>query len=677
MRRAKVEWLLRLMLILSAGALPDRALCGDTDGAAARSIQSETNLMALSFEELLDLKVDRVYGASRYEQSVAQAPAAVSIVTADEIKRYGHRTMADVLRSVRGLYVTDDRNYTYLGFRGFNRPGDYNSRVLMLIDGHRVNENIYDSVYFAQDALVDLDLVERVEIIRGPSSSIYGNNALFGVINVVTRRGGTIDGVETSAEAGSFDTYKARISTGKLFTNGVEFLVSGSVYTSEGQDRLFYPEFNSRQTQFGVIKNADDERTATFNSSLSYKDFTLSGAFNVREKNVPTAAYDSVFGDGRMETLDVRGYVDLKFERAFTEDSRLMARTFYDAYHYYGQYPYDVVTNILLYKDASYGGWVGTEAQFTHKVLDRHTLILGADYRENLRQDQFAYYDDVEPRPYAVREKNSSRNVGVYLQGEAVVRSNLLANVGVRYDYYSTFGGSVNPRVGVIYNPWQDTTLKLLYGRAFRAPNELEMHYYPLTGSLDPETIDTYEFIVEQKLPAHHKAYASAYYYDVRDLISQQQDTASGDVFFANVEHVRAFGIELEAEGRYPCGVLARASYALQRTEDASTGDELSNSPRHLAKLNLSVPVYEDKVFASLEVQYHGEVLTLSRQREGDFVLVNLTLFSQKLAKNLEASASIYNLFDTKYAYPGTEDHRQDVIPQDGRSFRIKLTWRF
>ena len=138
MRRAKVEWLLRLMLILSAGALPDRALCGDTDGAAARSIQSETNLMALSFEELLDLKVDRVYGASRYEQSVAQAPAAVSIVTADEIKRYGHRTMADVLRSVRGLYVTDDRNYTYLGFRGFNRPGDYNSRVLMLIDADKI-----------------------------------------------------------------------------------------------------------------------------------------------------------------------------------------------------------------------------------------------------------------------------------------------------------------------------------------------------------------------------------------------------------------------------------------------------------------------------------------------------------------------------------------------------------
>jgi len=634
--------------------------------------------MALSFDELLDVKVDRVYGASRYEQSVSRAPAAVSIVTADEIKRYGHRTLADVLRSVRGLYVTDDRNYSYLGFRGFNRPGDYNSRVLMLLDGHRVNENVYDSFYVGADALVDVDLIERVEVIRGPSSSIYGNSAFLGVINVVTKRGAQFNGVEVSGAAGSFDTYKARVTAGQRFTNGVEVLVSGAVYTSEGQDKLFYREFNSPATRFGAVRNSDEERAASFFTSISYADFTLSGALNARDKNVPTASYETVFADGREETTDIRSYVDLKFERALTDDTRLMARAFYDNYHYYGVYPYeaDPGPGRTLYKDDTLGEWAGLETQVTQRWLDRHTFVFGADYRENLRAEQLAY-SDVAPRVFDVRENNRSQNAGVYAQGEIAICTNLILNAGVRYDHYSSFGNSVNPRLGLIYNPWPDTTLKLLYGRAFRAPNQYELHYYPLTGDLDAETIDTYEVVLEQKLPANHRLTVVAYYYDIEDLISQGADPVSGALYFANLDQVRAAGTGVEIEGRYACGVQARASYTWQRTEDAETHDELSNSPRSLAKLNLSVPLYRDKIFGSVEVQYHGHVRTLSRRHAEDFALVNLTLFSQKLAKNLEASASIYNLFDTQYGYPGNQDHVQDVLRQDGRSFRVKLTWKF
>src|SRR6185295_4844201 len=118
------------------------------------------------------------------------------IVTADEIKKFGHRTLAEVLRSVRGIYVTYDRNYANFGIRGFDRPGDFNTRVLLLVDGHRMNDNLYDSALLGSEATLDLDLIDRVEVIRGPSSSIYGNSAFFGVINIITRRGGQIDGAE-------------------------------------------------------------------------------------------------------------------------------------------------------------------------------------------------------------------------------------------------------------------------------------------------------------------------------------------------------------------------------------------------------------------------------------------------------------------------------------------------
>jgi len=188
---------------------------------------SEPSSLPLTKETILFQEIPSVYGASKYEQKMTEAPSSVSIVTAAEIKKYGYRTLADILRSIRGFFVTYDRNYSYVGVRGFNRPGDYNSRVLLLIDGHRLNDNIYDSSYVGTEFILDVDLIDRVEIIRGPSSSIYGANAFFSVINVITKRGRNLKGAEVAGEAGTFETYKGRLSYGNKFRNGFEMLVSG------------------------------------------------------------------------------------------------------------------------------------------------------------------------------------------------------------------------------------------------------------------------------------------------------------------------------------------------------------------------------------------------------------------------------------------------------------------
>ena len=144
------------------------------------------DLTELPIEQLMNISV---YGASKYEQKLMEAPASVSIVNKDEIKKYGYRNLADILRSVRGFFVTNDRNYQYLGVRGFNRPGDYNTRILLMVDGHRLNDGLFDQAPVGYDFPVDIDLIDRVEVIRGPSSSIYGTNAFFAVVNVITRNG--------------------------------------------------------------------------------------------------------------------------------------------------------------------------------------------------------------------------------------------------------------------------------------------------------------------------------------------------------------------------------------------------------------------------------------------------------------------------------------------------------
>jgi iron complex outermembrane receptor protein len=638
--------------------------------AAPPAADATENLMGMSLEQLLEVQVDTVYGASKYAQQVWQAPSSVTIVTEDEIKKQGQRTLAEVLRGVRGLFVTSDRAYSYLGIRGFGRPSDYNSRVLVLIDGHRLNDNIYDAVLLGTEAVLDVELIERVEVIRGPSSSIYGDNAFFGVINVITRPGAKYRGVEASVEAGGFDTYQGRLSYGNRFTNGVELVLSGTYYDSRGEQRLFYREFDTPASNNGVAKNSDDDRALRFFGKLAYGGFTLSGAWSERTKNIPTASFGTIFNDGGEQITDRFAYVDLKYERTWAGGVTLLGKAYYDHYDYQGDFPFntaapgDPIVRVLNH-DVSHGQWAGVNWQVTVPVGERLKFVAGSDYRADLEQRSQNY--DVNPRAVYVDENSRSWNTGLYAQGEAAVLTNLLFSGGVRLDYYETFGRTINPRVSAIYSPWPETNFKLLYGQAYRAPNVYELS----GGGLKPETIHTYEAVFEQALPAHLRFSASGYYYLVDDLISE---TVSG---FRNVGQVNAKGLELELEGHYARGWRARASYALQRAEDDRTGAELSNSPRHLAKGSLIAPLYQDKLFAGLELQYTGRVLTNSRRRENDYWLVNATLFSRNLAPNLELSGTIYNLFDARYAHPVSAAHTQDVIEQPGRSFRVKLTYRF
>ena len=152
------------------------------------------------------MSVEVVSTASKFPQSVKEAPASITVITAEDIRRYGHRTLADTLRSVRGFYTTYDRNYSYVGMRGFARPGDYNTRILLLLNGHRVNDGTYDMAPIGTDLPIDVSLIERIEIIRGPGSALYGTNAFFAVINVVTRTGANSPGLQVEPQAGSLAT---------------------------------------------------------------------------------------------------------------------------------------------------------------------------------------------------------------------------------------------------------------------------------------------------------------------------------------------------------------------------------------------------------------------------------------------------------------------------------------
>lgn len=629
-----------------------------------------SDITELPIEELM--KIEVVYAASKFEQKVTEAPSSVSIITSDDIKKYGYRTLADILQSARGFYISYDRHYKYVGVRGFARPGDYNTRVLILVDGHRINDNVYGQGYIGTDLILDIDLIDRVELVRGPSSSLYGSNAFFGVINIITKNGKGINGLEISGDAGSFDAYRGRASIGKRFENGIDFLLSGSGYNSVGQ-QLYFNEFN------GTTKNDDDSYKSVF-SSASFYGFTLQAAYSEREKGVPTGAWGTVFDDKATRTIDKSGYVHLSYNRDINY-ADLMARLYYDYNRYDGIYRFSSGLN----KDVSRGEWWGGEIRFTVSKIKRNRLILGGEYVNNILQEQINY--DEDPYSLKLEDRRSSQEYALYAQDEITVLNNLLLNIGVRYDHYDTFGGATNPRIALIYNPVKETTVKLLYGSAFRAPTVFELYYHDgwstqkPAQSLRPETITTYELTIEEYIKKNTLITASAYYYKIRDLITLTTDT-DGLLVYKNMDRVEAKGVEIGLEQRLRNGMRGRVSYSYQEVRDEETNNILTNSPMHLAKLNLILPVIKNKLFTGFETQYTGARKTLAGNETRDFFVTNLTLSSEGLLKGLEASFSIYNIFDEKYKDPASPEHAEhtpplDAIEQDGRSFRFKLTYRF
>jgi len=649
----------------------------------AQDAQTPADLMDIKIEDLLKIEIDSVYGASKFKQKVTEAPASVTIITSEDIRKYGYRTLADILRNVRGFYVTYDRNYSFLGVRGYGRPGDYNSRIKVLVDGHLLNENVYDSALLGTEFPIDVDLIDRVEVIRGPNSSLYVASAFLGVINIITKRGRDARNVSASGELASYGTYRGRVSYGNRFGNGLEVLLSGSFYSSQGPQRLFFQEFDSPDSNHGIAINADDDQSQQLFANVMYGRFTFHGVYGSRDKGIPTASFGTVFNDPRNRTVDARGYFDVEYERELSHGWLLASRASFDKYNYQGTYVYDYSASggpdRVLNKDFAYGSWMGGEVTLSRKILDRHRLTVGSEYRNNFQQDQGNY--DVQPSTSYLDDRRNSYIVGLYAQDEVRLRRNLVLNLGLRYDHYSTFGGTTNPRAALIYNPRERTTIKFLYAQAFRAPNFYEL-YYQAPGSepnpsLRPETVKTVELVWEQYFANHFRLGVSGFYYPIRGLINAQTDPITGSIIYLNADQVDIRGLDLVLRRRLPWGLEGGITYSFQDAKNANPETPLTNSPKHLGQASLSLPLVKQKLFASMNLPYVSRRRTLSGNYTGAYAVPNFTLFSRGLLKGLEISASVYNVFNHKYGDPGGQEHLQDIIFQDGRNFRVKVGYNF
>jgi outer membrane receptor for ferrienterochelin and colicins len=651
-----------------------------SSATAGSNSGNDTNqdLTAMSLEQLMQIQVPVVETASKFEQKATEAPADATVVTSDEIKKYGWRTLGDLLASVPGFNISYDHVYDYVGVSGVSL-GDANNRILLLVNGHRINNDLNDSAPVDTSFILDMDLIDRVEIIRGPGSVLYGNNAFFAVINVITRQGKQIDGVEGSGTYGSYDEGSGRVTIGGQFTNSLQFLLSGTVYNNNGIDDLDFPEAEFQPYNNGVAHHMDADNFQSFFGSVSYWDLTLEGGYINRDKVNPTAILGTSFNDSQSQIIDDRSYVTLRYNHQFDGGWEVLGDAYYDRSDKELDLPVGAPVfspETTLGQEQETGQWAGTEVQVNKKILDKDTLTFGGEYRNDFEQDLKLYEDGAfEGEPI----NTNRQNYGIFGQADVAILDNLRVNAGVRYDEYGNYTPDWSPRAALIYNPWEPSTFKFIYGTAFRDPNVLEVGN---ASDVQPEKISSYQFIYEQGINRFLRSSLMGYYDHMDDLIGLDSSGA-----YSNFD-AHTLGAELALEAKWQ-EISARLSYSLQRTVNHDTDIILPNSPENMIKVNVSAPLYKDKIFAGFEVQYTSQSKTeyydafpptgvVAGPNSPGFTVVNFTLFSQNLfVKNLELSASVYNLLNTKFSEPSANAEPEPYIPQDGINFRLKLTYRF
>jgi iron complex outermembrane receptor protein len=633
------------------------------------------NQDATDLEEMLKIKINT---AMKYSQTTSEAPSSVTIVTAEDIEQFGYRTLDELLMRVRGFYLSDDRNNVYLGVRGISRLTDYNNKVLILINGVSIADNIAGSALIGTELGLDVDAIERVVIVRGPCSALYGTNAMLAVIDIITKKGNALDGLRLTLQPGSFGKIQGGLRYGKKLDNDLEIFFSGHIGDIKGQD-FYYQEFDAPFTNNGTAVGLDWDNYYGIFTGIKYKNFSLQAKLNRREKGIPTAPYHTAFNDDRIKTIDKQHLIELKYEKNISYDKTITLRGYFNNFSYWGVYPYNLPGYEVLEQNKAVGNRFGLETQFKWDIRADNELIVGAEYKKNTRA-YFKYWND-----YATffDQNFPFDEYAVYIQDEHQLLENLFLMAGLRFDHYSDRGNSLTPRAALIFNPGRWTTLKLLYGNAYRAPNIYEMYYGSATDpaagvsqSLEFEKINTVELVLEQRLGKNMQAILSAYGFKMKGLIDLYIDPFTGRQWFQNLQDIEAMGIEAELNIRLKNGLIGYASYNFQEARDTRSDGKISNSPAHLFKAGLSLPVFKH-FFASLETVYESSRITLWGTRTDGFLLTNVNLCSKKFLNHFKFSIRIWNLFDIEYRYPGRYDHIQRSLPQDGRSLTLRLEYMF
>ncbi len=557
----------------------------------------------------------QVVGAALHPQTLQDAPASVTVITAEDIRKYGYRTLGEALAAVRGFYTTNDRTYETIGVRGFNLPGDYDSHVMVMINGHNMADNIFDfMLFFGNGFPVDMNLIKRIEIIRGPASALYGSNAIFATINVITKSPDEAGQVTVTTDTGSFGEKKVQV-TDTASLGSVKVLFSGSVYNNTGESPLFFPQLNAPQNNYGKAIDMNGEKGYHFFANLVWRNWTVTAAFSYHYQIQPISWGPTIFNDRGTQNNDARNFIDAAWERSIAGGT-LRWRTYYDAYHYLGRFDYALGDGgVEDNRQHFLGDWAGSQLTYRIRPSFAGDISVGVEGKIDIRALMTDY--DVSPVPVQYLSiDHLNRSLGVVLQDEKKLSREWKLDLGLRFDT-SSYGISadghrfLSPRAALLYQR-SEWTFKFLYGRSFRNPSAYQLFFgdglaIQANPGARPETANTVEIDGERKLGKRMNMQVSAYGHRLYNFL-EGVVLPDGLVQYQNDAKIQAEGVEIEINGRPANWLEATASYAVQWSRDDTF---LENSPQHLAKLRFAIPLGA-KFDLSSGMQYQSSRGTLA-----------------------------------------------------------------
>lgn len=548
-----------------------------------------------------------------------------------------------------------------------------------MINGHVINETVYWQAFIGNDFGLNTKIIDRVEIIRGPGSALYGAGAMLSVINIITKIAIDIDGLKLNGSLSSWNRYEASIIAGKELAKNIDFTLSIKVGDSKGQD-YYFSEFDSSTTNYGKAIGIDWEKYYNIHTTLSYDNFTLNYFFNSRSKAIPTAPWNTLFNDPLTKTEDTRSYISISHSAEIANSMSISSNIFYDYFNYYGLYPYEGIKQY----DKNVGEWVGADIKFLWDIVSNNRLIAGVEAKHSFRADYKLWDEDSvyfnKNFPYTI--------VSLYIQDQYQVLENFGITLGVRHDQYSTVGSATSPRLALVFNPSVSSAVKLLYGHAFRAPNIYETEYEDFStqkknNNLKPEKMQNAEICYQQELYGSIFFSSSLFYYKIQNLIDQYEDVNDGLLQFQNKEDAIGTGVEAEISYRSRFGLWSYIGYSHQLLRDEETLERMTNAPAHILKFGASYK-FADCISLAFESVCESSRITIHRTKTDAFILSNISMNWKPNFKNgglgtdmlnrLHLSLKVYNIFDTEFYLPGGYEHRQNAILQNGRNFSFDFT---
>ncbi|WP_144776889.1 TonB-dependent receptor plug domain-containing protein [Marinobacter maritimus] len=674
---------------------------------------SEDSLWDTPLEELGQIRVVSI--ASGTETPLDKAAAITSVISASDISAMGATDLDQVLETVPGLHVNhSDQTFSskYI-FRGIT--SSFNPQALLLVNGIPVTTMMYGNRGNVWGGM-PIKAIKRIEVIRGPGSALYGADAYAGVINIITKTAQDVHDTVVGARTGSFDTRGGWLETGKQLDGvGISFVLEYQE-TDGWRETIHHDDQTNFDTTFGTsaslapgpVNTSVDQLDARLD--VSADNWQLRAGFQDRS-NVGT-------GPGIAQALDPEGRYG---SRRFNTDYSYRWQQVADGLDVEARISYFNITqkpenNIVLYPAGAFGGtfpdgFIGSPGYKENQVrfdlssiyrnLNNHRVLTGAgvfwaDLYEVTESKNFnpdfspkGSVEDVSNDPSQVWMPEEARtNYYAFIQDEWQFAQNWQLVSGFRYDHYSDFGNTINPRAALIWATTDTVTTKFLYGRAFRAPslNELYAANNPVAGGnpdLDAETIDSFEIALSHQVTSKFLYGVNAFYYEIDDLIIAQPTSGPVSTVYRNSGQRNGHGAELEATYQVSDDLKIIANYAYQDATDDKTNEAVGEAPNHQVYGRAEWRAVSGW-FLNTQLNWVGEqkrIAADTREPVSDYTTVDLTLRTDGLWLGLDMSLSVRNLFDDDIWDPSPYSDPMPLVPGDfpmaGRNVVAEVQYRF